>query len=91
MLDDEFPLQTKIDLYDAEAALRAVRGLTWHISLSELMEAFIRGCRGNQLLIVQPTIVAMVYAINAKPSCYNGFWQLAQPGRRFKYVDFIAE
>ena len=36
MLDDEFPLQTKIDLYDAEAALRNVKGLTWHIPMIHL-------------------------------------------------------
>ena len=33
----------------------------------------------------------MVFAVNAKPACYTGFWQLIQPGRRFKYVDFLAE
>ena len=38
MLDDEFPLQTKIDLNYAEAALRRVPGLTWHIPMINLQE-----------------------------------------------------
>ena len=38
ILDDEFPLQTTIDLNHAEAALRGVKGLTWHISQLELQD-----------------------------------------------------
>ena len=33
----------------------------------------------------------MVYAVNHKPSCYTGFWQLIHPKHRFKYIDFLAE
>ena len=32
----------------------------------------------------------MVYAANAKTGCYTGFWKVAQPGRSFKYQDFLA-
>ena len=45
MLDDEFPLQTKIDLNYAETALRRVPGLTWHIPQLELQEEFIKVSR----------------------------------------------
>ena len=41
--------------------------------------------------MVQPTIAAMVYAVNAKPGCYTGFWHLIHPKHRFKYMDFLAE
>ena len=36
ILDDEFPLQSKIYLMDAETALRSVSGLTWHIPMIDL-------------------------------------------------------
>ena len=36
ILDDEFPQQTTIDLMDAEAALRQVKDLTWHIPQLQL-------------------------------------------------------
>ena len=91
MLDDEFPLQTKIDLNHAEAALRRVPGLTWHIPMIDLQQEFITRCKGHRILVVQPTIAAMVYAVNAKTGCFTGFWQNAPLGRRFKYLDFLAE
>ena len=45
--------------------------------------------RGQQLLIVQPTVVAMVYAANSKPGCYTGHWQVAAPRQAFNYVNFL--
>ena len=74
ILGDRFPQRAKADLNYAETALKSVADLTWHIPMKELQEDFIQGCRGHQLLIVQPTIAAMVYAKNAKQSSYTGFW-----------------
>ena len=36
-------------------------------------------------------MAAMVFATNAKPYCYTGFWQPVLSGRHFKYLDFLAE
>ena len=67
------------DLDKAQFALDQVNGLAWVIPINDLFGAFISGARASQLLIVQPSIVAMVYADNSKAGSYTGFWQLATP------------
>ena len=42
--------------------------------MKDLIDRFQEATRSQQLLIVQPTIVAMVYAANSKPGCYTGHW-----------------
>ena len=42
------------------------------------------------MLIVQPTLAAMIYASNSKPNCYTGFSQVTTQGRLFKYIDFLC-
>ena len=42
------------------------------------------------MLIVQPTLAAMIYASNSKPNCYTGFSQVTAPDRPFKYIDFLS-
>ena len=44
----------------------------------------------RQLLIVQPSLVAMVYALNSKPGCFTGFCQVKTPGHIFDILDFLA-
>ena len=55
-----------------------------------MLEKFTEAARQHQLLIVQPALVAMVYAANAKPSCFTGFCQVRTPGRYFNYQEFLA-
>ena len=43
-----------------------------------------------QLLIVEPTLVAMIYASNAKPGCFTGFLQVRTPGVYFDIMPFVA-
>ena len=42
------------------------------------------------MLFVQPTMAAMVYAANSKPSCYTGFYKTINPRGHFKYADFLV-
>ena len=65
-------------------------GLAWVIPINDLFRAFINVARTSQLLVVQPTIAAMIYAKNLKTGCYTGFWQVSPPSRNFNYLDFIA-
>ena len=62
------------DLDKAQYALDQVTGLAWVIPINDLFRAFISGARSSQLLIVQPTVAAMVYAENSKTGSYTGFW-----------------
>ena len=90
LFSDEFPMRTTIDLGHAQQALSEVEGMAWHIPIKELLEEFQQGARGQQLLVVQPTIAAMIYANNAKTSCYTGFWRTTPPGKVFDFVDFLT-
>ena len=85
-----FPEQAKRDLDSALSALNSVDGLGRHLPMRELFEGFIAGAKGHQLLIVQPTIAAMIYASNSKPGCYTGFWQTKAKASRFQYLNFLA-
>ena len=85
-----FHERAKIDLDQAERALETVNGLCWHLSLRELLENFTTATRTHQLLIVQPTLMAMVYAANSKPGCFTGFTQIRLPNKTSNYFDFIA-
>ena len=58
--------------------------------MQELLDEFVDSTKGHQVLIVQPTIAAMIYARNSKSSCFTGFFQIKSPGSRFKYQDFLA-
>ena len=89
LFSDEFVMRTTIDLGHAQQALNEVEGVAWHIPIKELLEEFLQGARSQQLLIVQPTIAAMIYANNAKSSCYTGFWRTTPPGKVFDFVDFL--
>ena len=62
------------DLTKVQLALREVPDLCWAISLMELFNQFIKSTKGHQLLVVEPTVSALVYAENSKPGCYTGFW-----------------
>ena len=70
-----FFLQTAYnDLAKVQAALGKVPGLCWSVHMKDLIDQFQESARSQQLLILQPTIVAMVYAANSKPGCYTGHW-----------------
>ena len=58
--------------------------------MHELLDRFVESTKRSQLLIVQPSMVAMIYAINAKPGCYTGFCQTRTPTHKFDYMDFIS-
>ena len=79
-----------MDLGNVHQALNQVEGLGWHIPMKELLEEFQQGARTQQLLIVQPTIAAMIYGINAKSGCYTGIWKQTQPGKVFDFLSFLA-
>ena len=48
------------------------------------------GVSAHQLLIVQPTLMALVYASNSKPGCFTGFTQVRSKGINFNYFEFLA-
>jgi len=79
------------DINLVQTALSNIDGVIWHIPLTKLMNSFIELSRPNQLLIVQPTIAALIYAQNSKPSCFTGFFQLGQARSHFRYLDFITD
>ena len=85
-----FHERAKDDLNKAERALETVSGLGWHLPLDELLKKFSETTRQHQLLIVQPTLVAMIYAANAKSNCFTGFCKVRTPGRYFNYQEFLA-
>ena len=74
LLHPIFYERAKIDLDKAQRCLNQVVSLGWHIPMGELLEKFTEIARPHQLLIVQPALVAMIYAANAKPSCFTGFF-----------------
>ena len=45
-----------------DRALREIENLTWHIGLAEMLNTFDLAAKANQLLVVQPTVAALVYA-----------------------------
>ena len=49
----------------------------WALPMKDLLDNFIKEARGHQLLVIQPSIVALVFAANSKPSCYTGFYKVA--------------
>ena len=71
-------------------ALNMVDGLCWHLPMVDLLDGFSKAARGNQLLLVQKSVVAMVYASNTKPGTYTGFWKKKSPNAHFQYRDFLA-
>ena len=78
------------DLNLVQTALSNIKDVIWHIPLTKLMNSFIELSRPNQLLIVQPTLAALIFAQNSKPSCFTGFFQPGQMRSHFNYLDFIT-
>ena len=74
-----FPARAQIDLNKAEDALNQVANIGWHLPLQELLDSFVAATKRNQLLIVQPALVAMIYAINAKPGLWPAMGAYSQP------------
>ena len=58
--------------------------------MRELFNNFNDQAREKQLLIVQPSMVAMVYASNSKPGCFTGFTKVLNPAQKFDYLSFLA-
>lgn len=76
---ERFIKQAKACLDLAEKALKEVVGLVWHIPHQELHQTFSNMAGRHQLLIVQQAMVAMIYAVNSKKSCFTGFTQNIDP------------
>ena len=89
MLNPLFRHEAENDLGKVQLALSRVKGICWHIPLSDLLNAFVEGTRKNQLLIVQQTSAAMIYAANSKSGCFTGFYQNGHRDRKFNYIDLI--
>ena len=85
-----FPDQAKVDLNRVQPALNRVAGISWHLSTKNLLDHFTAGANGRQLLVVQRTLVGLIYAVNSKPKCFTGFFQKAPLAGHFKWVDFLA-
>ena len=83
--------RAKIDLNRVEDALNRVDGLGWHLPLIQLMERFVDAAKQSQLLIVQPSLVALIYAINSQPGHFTGIIKGRQLTKSFNHLDFIAE
>ena len=58
--------------------------------MRELLDRFFTAAKQSQILIVQPSLVAMIYAANAKPSCFTGFTRVRTLKRPFDYIDFLT-
>ena len=58
--------------------------------MRELLDRFVTAAKQSQILIVQPSLVAMIYAANAKPSCFTGFTRVRTLKRPFDYIDFLT-
>ena len=54
--------------------------------MREMFNNFNDQAREKQLLIVQPSMVAMVYASNSKPGCFTGFTKVQNPAQKFDYL-----
>ena len=90
ILNGVFYLRAKIDLDRAERALNSVDRLGWHLPLQKLFDEFVESSRKMQLLIIQPSLVAMIYASNDKPGCFTGHLQVRTPDKHFDHMTFIA-
>lgn len=71
-------------------ALDNVNGITWHIPVRDLLSHFQMTVKGHQLLLVQETVAAMIYASNEKNQCYTGFIQKLPLHSTFDYMSFLA-
>ena len=75
LLNTLFYRYAEIDLNMAQTALNKVQGLGWELPMKAVFDSFVEKARVSQILIVQPTLVAMIYATNPKRSCYTGFYR----------------
>ena len=90
ILHPVFYERAKIELDRAERALDLVNGLGWHLPFHELLTTFSEVTKQNQLFLMLPTLVAIVYASNSKPGCYTGFCKVRTPTSNFDYLEFLA-
>ena len=49
-------------------------GIGFRLSMFELLQAFTEVAKSAQLFIQQPSVAALIYAANAKPGCFTGFY-----------------
>ena len=59
--------------------------------LLELLDRFVDAAKKSQLLIVQPSLVALVYAMNSQPGHFTGQIKYRTPNQRFDHLNFITE
>ena len=90
LLDEIFPGRAEVDLWNVFLALKTVQDICYHLPLSTLLNTFNAEARKEQLLIVQPSLAALVYASNSKASCFSANRQVVNPRSPFKHVDFLA-
>ena len=62
MLSPEFNEEAEADLHVVHHALNKVEGICWKLPLKTILDHFCLTAKGNQLLIVRPALVAMIYA-----------------------------
>ena len=62
LLDDTFVNVSSYGLNCVENALRLTENVTWRIGLPEMLSTFDLAAKANQLLVVQPTVAALIYA-----------------------------
>lgn len=58
--------------------------------MQELLDKFTQCARKSQLLVVEPDLLAMVYAVNSKKGCFTGFTQIRCKSKNYNYLDFLA-
>ena len=62
LLDDMYVNSTSYGLDCVQRALRETENVTWQIGLPEILSTFDLAAKANQLLVVQPTVAALIYA-----------------------------
>ena len=72
-----FGRKAETDLNLAQAALDQIPDLCWRLPMIEMFNKFAEVARGHQLLIVQPSIAALIFAANSKSGCYTGFYKVS--------------
>lgn len=84
-----FPPEAKQHISKVAQALSRVKGISWRLPLTKLLDTFTEKTRAHQLLVVQPNSAALIYASNQKSGCFTGFFQPGPARQSFDFLSFL--
>ena len=90
LLDEFFATRAELDIQSVFRSLMTMTDLGYHLPLATLLNNFNVEARQEQLLIVEPTLATLAYAVNSKPGCFSAIQQVISPPNPLRHVDYLA-